>query len=439
MKTKNSKYPVRKLVLCDFDGTITKEDVGYDFLNRFTRKSWKDIDRDYVAGKIGSREAYARIAKLIVGTEEEMVDFICHHSTLDPYFKEFYKSCRDKGIDFKIVSDGFGLYINALLNHHSMSDIEYFANRIIFKSNNRIEIEFPFYNPECGSCGNCKRMVLKRFRDQYDHIIFIGNGISDECIAEEADEVYAKDTLYSFCIEKGIPCWNYNSFSDIKKNLSKDIRGVIFDLDGTLINSVKSIHEGFNYALKSLGYQPIKLDKLKVLSQNSIVNTMNQLVMPSELDDAMRLFKEKYLELIVVTPPLFSDVRQVVKSLKGSGLVLGIATNMEGRHAKKILRQSRIEGYFEAVIGVDNHGKSKPNPDVIFDALRGMNLPKEDVVFVGDSMIDIETGKNAGVDVYAVPTGFETRETLSLNMPKRILNRLKDLIEIVEDNRFPNE
>ncbi|MFA4910758.1 MAG: HAD family hydrolase, partial [Desulfobacteria bacterium] len=144
-------------------------------------------------------------------------------------------------------------------------------------------------------------------------------------------------------------------------------------------------------------------------------------------------------ELIVATPPLFSDVRQVVKSLKGSGLVLGIATNMEGRHAKKILRQSRIEGYFEAVIGVDNHGKSKPNPDVIFDALRGMNLPKEDVVFVGDSMIDIETGKNAGVDVYAVPTGFETRETLSLNMPKRILNRLKDLIEIVEDNRFPNE
>ncbi|PIU86668.1 MAG: hypothetical protein COS67_01315, partial [Deltaproteobacteria bacterium CG06_land_8_20_14_3_00_44_19] len=111
MKTKNSKCPAKELVLCDFDGTITKEDVGYDFLNRFTRKSWKDIDRDYVAGKIGSREAYARIARLIVGTEKEMVNFICHHSTLDPYFKEFYKSCRDKRIDFKIVSDGFGLYI----------------------------------------------------------------------------------------------------------------------------------------------------------------------------------------------------------------------------------------------------------------------------------------------------------------------------------------
>ncbi|MEW6616025.1 MAG: HAD-IB family phosphatase [Thermodesulfobacteriota bacterium] len=438
MKPKNSKYPVKKLVLCDFDGTITKEDVGYDFLNRFTRESWEDIDRDYRAGKIGSRDAYARIARLIVGTEEEMVDFICHHSTLDPYFKEFYNSCKDKEIDFKIVSDGFGLYINALLNYHNISDIEYFANRIIFKGKDSIEIEFPFYNPECGSCGNCKRTILKRFRGQYDHIIFIGNGLSDKCIAEEADEVYAKDTLYSHCIEKIIPCWNYSNFSDAKKILSKGIRGVIFDLDGTLINSVDSIHEGFNYVLKSFGYQPIKISTLKALFQNSIVNTMNQLVSPGELDDAMRLFKEKYIELIADTPPLFSDVRQVVKSLKNSGLALGIATNMEGRYAKKILRQSKIEGYFEAVIGVDDHGKPKPDPDVIFDALRGMNLPEEDVVFVGDSMIDIETGKNAGVDVYAVPTGFETRETLSLNMPRRILNRLKDLIEIVED-RFPDE
>ena len=95
MKAKNPNDPSRKLVLCDFDGTITEEDVGYDFLNRFTMESWGNIDKDYVEGKIGSKEAYTRIAKLISGTEKQMVDFICHHSTLDPYFKEFYKFCKD--------------------------------------------------------------------------------------------------------------------------------------------------------------------------------------------------------------------------------------------------------------------------------------------------------------------------------------------------------
>jgi len=436
MEIKNREGHAKKLVLCDFDGTITREDVGHNFLNKFTKENWEDIDRDYVEGKIGSRDAYTKIAKLIVGTKEEMVDFICNESLLDPDFKKFYLFCMDKGVDVKILSDGFGLYIDALLNYHGISGIEYFANEIAFRNKDRIEIDFPFHNPECGCCGNCKRTILKRFQDEYDHIIFVGNGLSDRCAAEEADEVYAKSVLYSYCIEKEITCWNYDDFSDIKKNLTKNIRGIIFDLDGTLINSIESIHEGFNYAIKSLGYQPIELDELRVLSIDSFLNAMGKLVGPGEVNVAMRLFKEKYIELIVDTPPLFSDVSRVVLSLKDSGLLLGIATNMEGNHAKKILRQSNLEEYFMVVIGADDPGRSKPHPDMIFDALKRMDLPKENVVFVGDSVIDIETGKNAGVDVYAVLTGFETKEGLSARRPRRILNRLEDLMKIVEHNRL---
>lgn len=435
MEVANTKHTTRKLVLCDFDGTITQEDVGYNFLNRFTRENWEEIDRDYVDGKIGSREAYTRIAKLIVGTREEMVDFICRHSSLDPHFKGFYAFCRDKGVDLKIVSDGFGLYIDVLLNRCNISDIEYFANRIVFRNKNKIEIDFPFHNPECGTCGNCKRTVLKRFRDEYDHIIFIGNGLSDRCIAEEADEVYAKSTLYSYCIEKDITCWNYADFSDIKKNLSKEIRGIIFDLDGTLLNSVESIYKSFNYALKSLGYQAIERDEIGRLSENSIINTMSQRVGSGEVNDAMKLFKEKYTELVVNAPSLFPDARRIISSIKDSGLVMGIATNARRKYAGKILKRLKIEEYFTAVIGADDPEKSKPNPDMIYNALKCMNLPKENIVFVGDSVIDIETGKNAEIDVYAIPTGFETKERLSEKRPRRILNRLGDLIKTIEDNR----
>ncbi|MFH1625626.1 MAG: MtnX-like HAD-IB family phosphatase [Pseudomonadota bacterium] len=439
MKARSPRDFTKELILCDFDGTITKEDVGYDFLNRFTRESWEDIDRDYVEGKIGSKEAYTRIAKLIVGTQQEMVDFICSHSSLDDYFGEFYAFCRDKGADLKIVSDGFSLYINALLSHHNISGIEHFANRITFRDKDRMEIGFPFYNPDCGSCGNCKRKVLKSFRDRYDHIIFIGNGLSDRCIAEEADEVYAKGSLYSHCIETGIACWNYDDFSDIRKNLSKNIRGIIFDLDGTLIDSARSIHESFNYTLKYFGHQPLQPDRLRVRFQNSIMNALKELVKPSEVNDAMKLLTEQYIQRVMSDPSLFSDVRGVISSLKDFGLVLGVATNMEGKYAKKILRQSKIEGYFTSVIGVDHSGRAKPNPDVIYHALRAMNLRGEDVVFVGDSTVDIETGKNAEIDVYAVPTGFETKERLSEKRPRRLLNRLEDLIMIVEGKSLPQK
>ncbi len=432
MKATNRKGNAKKLILCDFDGTITQEDVGYNFLNKFTRENWEDIDQDYVEGEIGSKEAYARIAKIIMGTREEMVDFICHDSSLDPHFNDFYAFCKDKGVDLKIVSDGFGLYIDALLNQYGISGIEYFANKLVFKDKDRLEIDFPFHNPECGTCGNCKSTILKKFRDEYDHIIFIGNGLSDRCVAEEADEVYAKDTLYSHCIESDIPCWNYDNFSAIEKNMSKNIRGIIFDLDGTLINSVESIHKSFNYALESLGCVAIKRHEIGVLSESSIMNTMNQRVRPNEINDAMRLFKEKYTDLVVNHPSLFPDARRVISRITGSGVVLGIATNMGGEHAREVLRQTEIEGYFKAVIGANEPGKSKPNPGMIFDALRGMNLPKEDVVFVGDSVIDIETGMNAKIDVYVVPTGFETKERLSEKTPKRILNGLGDLVNIID-------
>ncbi|MDY7030407.1 MAG: MtnX-like HAD-IB family phosphatase [Thermodesulfobacteriota bacterium] len=439
MTSDNSNPAFKKLVLCDFDGTITEEDVGYNFLNRFTHESWEDIDRDYVNGKIGSKEAYTRIARIISGAQDEMVDFVCNESVLDHYFIDFYEFCKKKSIDLKVVSDGFGLYIDALLNRHNIGGIEYFANGIIFKRDKGIDIEFPFHDPDCGSCGNCKRKILKRFQDQYDDIIFVGNGLSDRCIAEEADEVYAKSDLYSHCVENNIECWNYNNFGDIKRNMEKGIKGVIFDLDGTLIDSVRPILDCFNYTLEHFGDQRVSADEISALSRRSIQDVMNQLVGSRNLHTAMKLFKGRYIDLIVNSPPLFGEVKKVLSYLNNSGILLGIATNMDGKNAKKILRISDIEEYFTTVVGADDSGKPKPHPEMIFKALHEMNVSTEEAVFVGDSVIDIETGKNAMVDVYAVPTGFDTKKGLSEKRPRRILNRLNDLLKIVKDNNFQEE
>ena len=163
---------------------------------------------------------------------------------------------------------------------------------------------------------------------------------------------------------------------------------------------------------------------------------MHQRVGSDALKDSMERFKEKYIELIMKNPPLFSDVKEVVLFLKKAGVILGVATNMEGRYAKEILKQSGIEKQFTSVIGADNPGLMKPNPKMIYNVLKGMNVQREDTVFVGDSAIDIETGKNAQMDVYVLPTGFETKEKLSENGPRRLLNRLDDLKKIIEYNRL---
>jgi len=212
---------MKKLILCDFDGTISLRDMGYILVTRFASDDWKAIDRDFREGKIGSKEAYSRIAKILKGDEETILDFIRKHSNIDPHFTSFYQYCRQKCIDVKIVSDGLDFYIKTVLEIHRLSEIPSYANHTYFQKEDGTNVSFPYSNEECGLCGTCKKRLVQIHRNIYDSIIFIGNGISDRCAAREADFVFAKDSLYTFCIAEDITCHFFEDFGEILKDLKR--------------------------------------------------------------------------------------------------------------------------------------------------------------------------------------------------------------------------
>lgn len=207
------------LILCDFDGTVSPMDVGNELLDRFTGDGWEDIDRDYCAGKIGSRAAYARIAPLFRGTRAKMLEFVLATATLDRDFVGFYRLCRQNGIDVKIVSDGLDFYIEALLLKHGLAQVEYFANTTVFERDERISFEFPGASEDCGRCGNCKRAILQRCRQAYNRIIYIGDSYSDVCPAQDADLIFAKTILYEKYSTNRNHCIYFETFDDIIKSI----------------------------------------------------------------------------------------------------------------------------------------------------------------------------------------------------------------------------
>jgi 2,3-diketo-5-methylthio-1-phosphopentane phosphatase len=215
---------MKRLVLCDFDGTVSVRDTGYVLVNHFTSGNWEAIDRDFREGKIVSKEAYSRIAKILQGDESTLLRFIQEHSTIDPTFPFFYRYCRDQGTDVKIVSDGLDFYIRKILEIHGLSEIPFYANGIRFQDGEGIEISFPHSGEECGLCGTCKKRVIQIHRKEYDSILFVGNGLSDRCAAQEADFAFAKDSLYIYCIEHDIPCHFFKDFQEILNDLKKQIR-----------------------------------------------------------------------------------------------------------------------------------------------------------------------------------------------------------------------
>jgi 2,3-diketo-5-methylthio-1-phosphopentane phosphatase len=211
---------MKRLVLCDFDGTISLRDTGYLLVRRFCPGDWEAIDREFRQSRIGSREAYSRIAEILRGDEQSVLDFIRNHSEIDPHFIPFYEYCRQNDIDLKIVSDGLDFYIRSILAIHHLSGIPFYANATRF-SKEGLEISFPFVNEECGLCGTCKRKLVRDHRKEYDSILFIGNGVSDRCAAEEADFAFAKDSLYTYCIKRDIACQSFGDFREILRDLEK--------------------------------------------------------------------------------------------------------------------------------------------------------------------------------------------------------------------------
>lgn len=210
----------KALVLTDFDGTISAVDVGNKVLSHFTRNRWSDIDRAYVKGNMGSREAYGRIAPLMCVNPERFKAYVLKLAKIDPCFAGFYRLARKKGVDVKIVSDGLDFYIRSIMQKHRMGEIECFSNRVVFGRDDSLTFHFPQSNPLCGRCGTCKNKILNEHRLLYEKIIYVGDGHSDICPSRCADLVFAKDVLLRKCEEEdAVTYFPYDNFSMVTEYL----------------------------------------------------------------------------------------------------------------------------------------------------------------------------------------------------------------------------
>ncbi|MCX8116534.1 MAG: HAD family hydrolase [Desulfobacterota bacterium] len=423
---------MRRLILCDFDGTVSLHDLGYLLLSRFSLGNWEAIDRDYGEGKIGSREAYSQIALLLKAEESEVLPFVRSHSQIDPSFEPFARYCKESGIDLKIVSDGLDIYIRTVLEIHGLSDIPFYANEAKFGRDGTIELSFPHGNDACGRCGLCKRKIVQAHRGEYDRIYYVGNGLSDRCGARESDLVFAKDDLYFFCIEADLPCHAFDRFRDIHNDLTKKIRGVLFDLDGTLIEAYGAIYLGLQEVFQQAGRRIFPYEELGRYLKADLESTLHQFFSPEETQRWIPVMRKKYEEVYLEHTHFLDGAEETVSSLYERGLRLGVASNKFGRFSRAALQHLGVSQCFRSVLGAGDVPRNKPFPDMIHAVLRELELKPEEGIFVGDTLTDIEAGKAAGIDVYALPTGFHTKQELSRRRPKRILRHLRELIELVD-------
>ncbi len=211
---------MRTLIFCDFDGTVSRRDIGYTLFHHFSGGRNDALLPDWKSGKMSSREVLTREAEMVDATPAEIMEFL-EQFEIDRGFAGFVDLCRKNQIEPVVLSDGLDLYIRFVLERYKLTGLRVISNVARLKENG-LSIEFPRTNRACQRCGNCKGEIIQEFRDNADEpvrAVFIGDGYSDTCAAHEADLLFAKKDLAHYCREKHIPFTEYDTFDDVAAQL----------------------------------------------------------------------------------------------------------------------------------------------------------------------------------------------------------------------------
>jgi len=202
--------------LCDFDGTVSPRDIGAAFAERFSPDGAAGrigLLDDWLAGRVGHRElTQAQCALLEVGEDEALA--FTRTFRLDPQFAPFVREALGRGDSVMVVSEGLDFYVRDHLARAGFSDLPWAANRAVFEDG-RVRAEFPFADPACDSCGNCKAQHVRRYRGRGFHTVLVGDGASDRHGAAAADSVLARGSLLDWCGESGLPAIPFADFGDV--------------------------------------------------------------------------------------------------------------------------------------------------------------------------------------------------------------------------------
>lgn len=208
---------MKTLFQCDFDGTITREDVSFLILDAFGDKGWRQMFQEYQEGKISVGRFNTLAFATVKADKETLLKLVREKAELRPGFPNLLAYCHRKGLEFVIVSNGLDFYIQAILQNIGIDNIEVFAARTRFGSNS---IEARYLGPKGNQLeDNFKETHLRLFQERGYRIIYAGNGISDAIPAQQAYHTFATGDLLAHFRERHVACTPFDDLNDIVESL----------------------------------------------------------------------------------------------------------------------------------------------------------------------------------------------------------------------------
>lgn len=188
---------------------------------------------------------------------------------------------------------------------------------------------------------------------------------------------------------------------------------VIFDLDGTLLNTLEDLKDSTNFALHEFAYPKRTLDEVRSFLGNGVQKLIERAV-PKDcqnVEECLKCFKNHYSENMYNKTAPYEGIVEVLKELREKGLKIGVVSNKFDAAVKELC-EKYFDGLIDVAIGQSDEVAKKPAPDGVLKAMEILGAEKEFTIYVGDSDVDVQTAKNANLPCIGVTWGFRDRENL---------------------------
>ena len=211
-------------------------------------------------------------------------------------------------------------------------------------------------------------------------------------------------------------------------------KAIVFDLDGTLLDTLADLAASTNYALRSCGMPEHSIDDVRRFVGNGVRMLMTRAVPDGEsnprFDEAFSVFRQHYMQHCLDTTCPYPGIMEALAKLKEKGMMLAIVSN-KMQAATEELRLHFFSQYIDVAIGESAAIRKKPAPDTVNEALRLLGISHEEAIYVGDSDVDIDTARAAMMPCASVLWGFRDRQFLLNHGATRLLSSPEELLSLV--------